>query len=268
MTINQCIICKNNLINYYCEKCEYESFHFTKYIEERFDCNVYLQFLEYVHNRTNLSKITIDYLFLSRRFDLITQTVTYLYSYENLPSIHFKKLSIPYEKHIDLFFSEFTLYNPSFKLILQSSKGYLDLKNYLSNVNSKLNILLYTSNKTGVRCVTILIKFSEQDLIPYPIHLLNEQEKNDLEKNISFQINNYFPKDKPHNFRKRQIEDDLFFQYTFIPEQLENHEYLFEKLQSVINECYSFTETILQEHVNNNIPFFERALLDIQMQSF
>lgn len=268
MIIDQCLICKNNLINNYCEKCEYESFHFTKYIEERFDCNVYQQFLEYVNKQTNLSKTTIDYLFVSKKFDLITQTITYLYSYENLPSIHFKKLSIPYEKHIDLIFAEFSLYNPSFKLIIKQDQGYLDLNTYLFNDNKKLNISLYTSNKTGVRCVTILIKFSEQDLILYPIHLLNEQEKNELENNISFQINNYFPKDKPYNFRKRQIEDDLFFQYTFIPDQLENHECLFEKLQSVINECYSFTETILQEHVNNNIPFFERALLDIQMQSF
>lgn len=244
----------------------------------RLDCMVYQNFLNIVSSKTNLTTTMVDILYFNNKLD----DVVNIKDTWNV-SINTMETKIPdnivfndnYEKSLGFVFANIIQLNKQYDISLTfkdySEQYDLDLLNKENKYNIKLSISKSTYKKEDTE-ILLLIEFKKEDCIPYDINLLSKEEKENLFAKINNDRETLFKQKNKglfsFNLLYNQKEDKLFFRSNFNFNRNEEIDSIYINMDKKIEEFYNEIIEIYESFKKENKCFFERALLEIELQDF
>lgn len=265
----ECPNCNNEYVkNNFCTQCRSSIFNIPSNIEDRKNNSEYSRLVNNIKKKTNLESplvenlINLNYLSIIPHIEIVPE-------FESFHSIAF---SIPeyiydnqYQKNIFFIFSKLNLYHTNYSIenvLLNSIDTRIMLKN--NNLKNKSYIespAAYLKNK-----ITIYLQYIENDTIPYDIGLLNSEELENLQFNLEEQV-------LSDNFSITcWTEDDeinnSFFQKNIDINLDDDLNSIYEKIKFDIDSFQNEVDLIMEQLIENNKKFFERSLLEKQMETF
>lgn len=221
----------------------------------RIECSIYQDFLKLISQKTNLNKDVIDILYLVENLNNIIDIKDVYKILDNFvtkivpENVSFKG---NYEKEIHYIFANFIEINKNYTIRIDGPQLFGFKATYLTNENMLLHI-----TRTYQPELLCLIEFDLQECIPYNIDLLNNTERQALEKNI-----------RPYLSKCEHIEGKGYFKKQLIIRKDKDLSIIYQEIEAQIE---SFKQEVNEEKINlkeENRKYFERALLQKEMQEF
>lgn len=247
--ITTCPICNS------VKECE-DSFQFKNMDNtHRLECSIYQDFLKLISQKTNLNKDVIDILYLIENLNNIIDIkdvykILDNFVTKNIPeNVAFKQ---NYEKEIHYIFANFIEINKNYTIRIDGPQLFGFKAIYLTNENMLLHI-----TRTYQPELLCLIEFDIQECMPYDIDLLNNTERQDLQKNI-----------KPYLYKCEHIEGKGYFKKQLIIKKDKDLSIIYQEIEAQIE---SFKKEVNEEKIKlkeENKKYFERPLLQKEIQEF
>lgn len=251
-------------------------FYFKESVKSphRLDCIVYQNFLNIISKDTGLNKDLIDILYFKNELSEIINIENFWcekikdFTLKLPDNILFKE---NYEKKISFIFANIIQLNKGYNIYLTDKYGVseyeLDLLNNKEKYNIKLSIPRLATTLEENK-IFIKIEFNKYNCIPYDINLLNEEEKVNLLEKLNNLRDNLFLSQKLFKLIYEKGEDKVFFvkEIDIDTEEKINSIYINieEEIEKFYNEILKFYEPLKEKYEY----FFERALLELELQNF
>lgn len=268
-----------------CQVCESEQqenvFFFKESVKSphRLDCIVYQNFLNLVSSKTNLTTTMVDILYFNNKLDDIVNI-------KDIWDVSIDKLETKisdnivfnenYEKSLGFIFANMIQLNKNYDIHLNlqiyNNIYDLDLLNNQKKYNIRLSISKPTYKKEDFE-ILLFSEFNHVECIPYDISLLNEKEKDDLLKKINNDENDIFlkriNKQLPiFNCIYDQRNEKILFKNTFVFNPNEEIDSIYINLEQKIEKFYKKVENLHEFLKNENKSFFERVLIEKEIEYF
>lgn len=258
-----CNYCNGEIINNRCNHCNY-TLWITKFMYDPNDIktsDTYLEFLNTIHNKSNIDKSTLEILMeinaittvMSARVEFIDEVLVFKIAND------FRIFN--YKKKLEYIFSTYMVNKNEYKRT--SNKEITVFK------NKKRNFYIEIVSGEGSYFdsdILLYFDYKVKDTIPYNSNLLTKEELESLNESLDEQLKEYLIYsciDK--------VETDYFYislsNYLSKNRDKEISE-IHSEIDRIINESIIYFENKINETKEKNKSFFERALLENEIKDF
>ena len=224
-----------------------------------FETENYEQFLEELHSVTSIDSRILDNLIKLNLIKKIFENEKSIHISENYFSFFQPQLNYKYKEQIEFVFASYPLHNTNFNEISYQAEAQLFQKRRISNNDFK-SFICFGNNDN----LTLVIKSDYQLFSEYDISLLNFEETicfKEYIKSIFISNLEFIPLSSSYPF------NELFFSFKPLT-ILKSFDTIDQHINSGQQRYISKLEEIKNNHQSVIDSFFERALLEIEMETF
>lgn len=262
--MNNCIICSNEIQNGKCSECNstfivLDDINIKKSI---IDCEKYNELFNLVYENYKIDKEILKNFFM---LELLSYIINVTMSYKDNKLIYGINNTIEsrenYQKSLQYIFASYPLFNKDFIVKEENKKNY-----FLINSKKEIPIILSLNYEYSHFVLCCYVEFDKKYLIPYSIDLLNKEEKDKLQLQLTDQQDQF-----DEDINSCIINKKTHYEFTLETNMIENFTNItevYEEISSQLEEIYDYYISLLNEFKEDNKVFFERPLLNIELEDF
>lgn len=266
----ECPQCESKVFDNICSVCEYSTFIIPNNIEQRKNNSDYLSLIHCLAKKINVKEEVIENLISFKDFSIYLSIITDIVVDKDY-SINQFSISIPeiitntkYKQHPFFIFSNFSLYNTQFSvkhIELDKDEIVAVFNNNFSQNKQYISLILQAFKKPKL-CISLQYKL--EDTIPHDTSLLNKKERRNLKNNIEEQIEQY----NIVSWSEHDEKNNSFFEKEVTIDWTQEINIILQNIQSEIDIFQEEVDSTIEELKEINKSFFERALLEKEIERF